>query len=333
VTQASIFTVWRPCSSDAIQKMVNGQGVGKGLDIKGKSAKAGALSGFVPYLQIHEEAHKSKVQTLERGGRTRIFFASRQDRDSVMDQLEPLENHILNAVQDAKRTIKRNVSVVGFGMAAAGRSTAKVVYQSSTSALTTIKSSVSSTSNSVMASSMQIMSSVRKTESDTSIEGDDAVHDANSLDNKEISTSEPSTTLTNATINILPLGLTVTAAKTILTLGKQSTDLVSNAADMIASPINDGIRKGASVTAATVTSIGKKATDSVTDIAILATNTTKSSMEFVATTTSAIVQPVHKSFKELTVKGLGLGEGNNDTEVLSALKRLLWDMDDPSVRI
>jgi hypothetical protein len=107
MTQASIFTVWRPCSSDAIQKMVDGQGVGKGLDIKGN---------FVLYLQIHEEAHKSKVQTLERGGRTRIFFASRQARDSVMDQLEPLENHILNAVQDAKRTIKRNVSVVGFGM-------------------------------------------------------------------------------------------------------------------------------------------------------------------------------------------------------------------------
>jgi hypothetical protein len=89
-----------------------------------------------------------------------------------------------------------------------------VVYQSSTSALTTIKSSVSSTSNIVMASSMQLMSSVRKTESDASIEGDDAVHDANSLDNKEISASEPSTTLAYS------FGLTVNAAKTIMTFGK-----------------------------------------------------------------------------------------------------------------
>jgi hypothetical protein len=75
-------------------------------------------------------------------------------------------NHILNAVQDAKRTFKRNVWEVGFGMAAAGRSTARVVYQSSASALTNIKSSVSNTSSSVKASSMQVMSNVRKADNE-----------------------------------------------------------------------------------------------------------------------------------------------------------------------
>ena len=44
--------------------MMTKQGVGKGLDIKGKSAKKGVLSGFVPFLQIHEEKHKRKIKTL-----------------------------------------------------------------------------------------------------------------------------------------------------------------------------------------------------------------------------------------------------------------------------
>lgn len=40
-----MFTVWRPTSFDAIKKMMVGEGVGKGLEIKGKSAKCGLLSG------------------------------------------------------------------------------------------------------------------------------------------------------------------------------------------------------------------------------------------------------------------------------------------------
>ena len=42
---AEIFTVWRPTSFDAIAKMMIGDGVGKGLEVKGKSAKCGVLSG------------------------------------------------------------------------------------------------------------------------------------------------------------------------------------------------------------------------------------------------------------------------------------------------
>ncbi len=52
---AAIFSVWRPTSPDAIAKMMRGDGTGKGLEIKGKSAKKGALSGYIPFLQIHEE--------------------------------------------------------------------------------------------------------------------------------------------------------------------------------------------------------------------------------------------------------------------------------------
>lgn len=37
--RASVFTVWRPTSLDSIRRMMLGQAVGKGLDIKGKSAK------------------------------------------------------------------------------------------------------------------------------------------------------------------------------------------------------------------------------------------------------------------------------------------------------
>jgi len=105
----AVFTVWRPTSAEAIRKMVEGEGVGKGLEIKGKSSKAGVLSGFVPYLQIHKEVHKSMVKTMDRGGRTRIFFATEEARDKVMEELGPLQNHIVNAVQDAKRTVKKSV--------------------------------------------------------------------------------------------------------------------------------------------------------------------------------------------------------------------------------
>lgn len=110
---SDVFTVWRPTSTIAIQRMMAGEATGKGLEIKGKSSKAGKLSGFVPYLQIHDEAHKGKVKTLPRGGRTRIFYATSTERDAVLEVLEPLQNQILNTVQDAKRTVKKT-AVSGF---------------------------------------------------------------------------------------------------------------------------------------------------------------------------------------------------------------------------
>jgi len=82
-TGSSIFTVWRPTSAEAIAKMMRGEGVGKGLEIKGKSAKEGDLSGFIPFLQIHEEEHKKKIRTIAKGDRTKIFFKKESWRDEV----------------------------------------------------------------------------------------------------------------------------------------------------------------------------------------------------------------------------------------------------------
>eukprot|EP00970_Alexandrium_tamarense_P003874 scaffold640_cov180-Alexandrium_tamarense.AAC.8 len=79
----AIFSVWRPTSADAIAKMMRGDGVGKGLEIKGKSAKCGDLSGYIPFLQIHQEEHKSQIRTIPKADRTKIFFKSREARDEV----------------------------------------------------------------------------------------------------------------------------------------------------------------------------------------------------------------------------------------------------------
>lgn len=46
------FSVFRPTSDDALRMMILGRATGKGLNIKGKSAKKGVLSGFVPFVQV-----------------------------------------------------------------------------------------------------------------------------------------------------------------------------------------------------------------------------------------------------------------------------------------
>ena len=56
------FSVWRPTSMDAVRMLMAGDATGKSLNIKGKSAKQGIISGFVPFLQIHEEKDKAKVR-------------------------------------------------------------------------------------------------------------------------------------------------------------------------------------------------------------------------------------------------------------------------------
>lgn len=106
-SKASVFTVWRPCSVDAIQKMIRGEAVGKGLEIKGKSAKKGQLSGFVPYLQIHDESDKRRVGTLRADGSTRIFYRHQANRDAVVDLLKPQLKDMIHSVKKARRTLKK----------------------------------------------------------------------------------------------------------------------------------------------------------------------------------------------------------------------------------
>jgi hypothetical protein len=85
--KSSILTVWRPCSNDAMRKMMEGTGVGKGLDIKGKSAKKGILSAFVPFLQISKEQDKSKIMPIAYNARLRVYYQSENARHQVWTAL------------------------------------------------------------------------------------------------------------------------------------------------------------------------------------------------------------------------------------------------------
>lgn len=98
--QSNVFTVWRPTSLEAIRKMILGHAVGKGLDIKGKSAKRGKLSGYVPFLQIGDNRHKRLIRTLSKAGRIRIFFPFTCKK--VMAYLHKIERDMASRVEQAK---------------------------------------------------------------------------------------------------------------------------------------------------------------------------------------------------------------------------------------
>lgn len=104
--KASVFTVWRPTSLDAIRRMMLGEGVGKGLDIKGKSAKRGTLSGYVPFLQIYQEEHKRLVKTHPKDGRIKVFFKTEQARDHVVKQLNVVGKEMVDTFKLAKQIVK-----------------------------------------------------------------------------------------------------------------------------------------------------------------------------------------------------------------------------------
>ena len=64
--------------------MMTGVATGKGLNVKGKSAKTGVLSGFVPFLQISEEADKARVRTIDAASRVRVFFRNEAAREQAL---------------------------------------------------------------------------------------------------------------------------------------------------------------------------------------------------------------------------------------------------------
>lgn len=103
--RSSVFTVWRPTSFEAMKKMMLGQGTGKGLDVKGKSAKRGKLSSYVPFMQIHEEQHKKMVRTLPKGGRIRIFYKKRKARNMAIQALEPIKEEMMSVVEGARAVL------------------------------------------------------------------------------------------------------------------------------------------------------------------------------------------------------------------------------------
>ena len=84
------FAVWRPTSLTAIRMLFDGSATGKGLNIKGKSAQKGPLSGFVPFLQIAQEEHKALVGTSPASAHTRIFYRSAVAREQARKTLTPI---------------------------------------------------------------------------------------------------------------------------------------------------------------------------------------------------------------------------------------------------
>lgn len=84
------FAVYRPTSRDAIAQMLGGRGVGKGLNVKGKSAKRGRQSGFVPFLQISVNDHKELIDKPHPEARVRIFYGTDADRELALRHFEPL---------------------------------------------------------------------------------------------------------------------------------------------------------------------------------------------------------------------------------------------------
>jgi hypothetical protein len=103
--RASVFTVWRPTSFDAIRRMMLHEGVGKGLDIKGKSAKKGKLSGFVPFLQIHKEEHKKEIRTRPKDGRIRVFYKTKAGRDHAVGKLNEILKEMMDTVERAEKIV------------------------------------------------------------------------------------------------------------------------------------------------------------------------------------------------------------------------------------
>lgn len=106
--RSSFFTVWRPTSLDAIKRMILGEAVGKGIDIKGKSAKRGKLSGMVPFLQIHENRHKRMIRMLPKKGNMRLFFTNhgRRARDVVAERLDDLAEEMCATVREARCVLR-----------------------------------------------------------------------------------------------------------------------------------------------------------------------------------------------------------------------------------
>jgi len=101
------FSVWRPTSNDAIRKMMTGEGVGKGLDIKGKSAKRGKYSGFVPYLQIHVNEDKDKVRgALSDYSKIKVFYPREECRDVAIGVLNGHGNEAAEKARAANRILR-----------------------------------------------------------------------------------------------------------------------------------------------------------------------------------------------------------------------------------
>jgi hypothetical protein len=68
--------------------MLSGNAVGKGLNVKGKSAKQGVLSGFVPFIQISDNKHKSMIEQSPANSRLTIYYKTKAAREEARKALQ-----------------------------------------------------------------------------------------------------------------------------------------------------------------------------------------------------------------------------------------------------
>lgn len=69
--------------------MLNQTAVGKGLNVKGKSAKRNHLSGFVPFLQISDNKHKRRLGRCPVDSRVVVYFQTKEQQELAKLELEP----------------------------------------------------------------------------------------------------------------------------------------------------------------------------------------------------------------------------------------------------
>lgn len=113
------FAVYRPTSRDAIAKMLSGTAVGKGLNVKGKSAKKGILSGYVPFVQISDNKHKPMVEKSPANARLKIYYKTKPGREEARKALENVAND-MNHVDSRIRLMDEYAPVVfGFELSEA----------------------------------------------------------------------------------------------------------------------------------------------------------------------------------------------------------------------
>jgi len=96
------FCVFRPTSSEAISKMVFSQGSGKGLNVKGKSAKTGALSGFVPFLQISDNIQRQQLLTPPPDSHFQLFYTKADSRKLAKEEMEKILQEMIKTSNDAQ---------------------------------------------------------------------------------------------------------------------------------------------------------------------------------------------------------------------------------------
>lgn len=101
------FAVYRPTSRDAIAKMLSGAAVGKGLNVKGKSAKQGVLSGYVPFCQISDNKHKTLIEQSPKNARLLIYYKSKAHREEARKRLETVMNSM-----DARAVAERRIDLI-----------------------------------------------------------------------------------------------------------------------------------------------------------------------------------------------------------------------------